>query len=410
VQSVVRFLLVGHGGFYNRGCEAIVRCTTELIRRAVPNSSIMLTSLDPEVDRAKVKEEGIPIDQVIPWQPKGTSRFSPTWAWQRLHRKVFYGDVTIQDYRHLRHYRRADVVLSVGGDNFTDDYGSPRKYFETLSVARRCGAKTVIWGASIGPFKPPEAEKTWAEYLKSIDLITVREDRTVKYLADLGVSSNVQRVCDPAFLLPAVPPRIPVPLDASHGMRVGIGMSDLMHKYGTSERYLDAFARLIEHIATAYGGEIVLVPHVIQGKDAQNDFAVCQEMAGRVDRTCPCIVLPMTLNACELKYCISKCDYFVGARTHSTIASLSSLVPTISIGYSTKAWGINQDLLGCDDYVVDVQSISAKVLVERFERLRQEREHIVQSLRVSVPRARKNAERAGEYLLSLVNGASGCRR
>jgi polysaccharide pyruvyl transferase WcaK-like protein len=193
-------------------------------------------------------------------------------------------------------------------------------------------------------------------------------------------------------------------------MRVGIGMSDLMHRYGKKEQYLDASTRLIEHIAGTYGGEIVLVPHVIREKNAQNDFAVCQEIAGHVGGKCPCSVLPMTLNACELKYCIATCDYFVGARTHSTIASLSSLVPTISIGYSTKAWGINQDLLGCDDYVVDVQSISAKVLIERFERMRQQREQIVQSLRTSVPRARKSAERAGECLLSLVSGEDACRR
>lgn len=410
MQSAKRFLLVGHGGFYNRGCEAIVRCTVDIIRNVIHDSSIVLSSYDPEADLVKIKEGGIRIDHVVPAHINGACKPSMTWVWQTLHRKMLYADLLKQDYLHRQHYKEADVVISIGGDNFSVDYGSPEPFFRTLDAARKYGAKTVIWGASIGPFSPVEAERAWAEYLRGVDLITVREDRTVEYLASLGVSTNVQRVSDPAFLLPAVKPKIPTPFEDCDSMKVGIGMSALMHRYGIMQQYLDASTGLIEHLAANYTSEIVLVPHVIQDKTTRNDFAACQEIARRVSDKCPCYVLPKTLNACEMKYCISDCDYFIGARTHSTIASLSSFVPTISVGYSIKAWGINRDLLGCDDYVVDIQSISTEVLVDRFERLREQREEIVRRLQVSVPRAKQNADRAGEHLLSLVTGDNGCRR
>ena len=43
-DAMKRFLLVGYGGFYNRGCEAIVRGTLRIVRDAFPDNKIMLRS------------------------------------------------------------------------------------------------------------------------------------------------------------------------------------------------------------------------------------------------------------------------------------------------------------------------------------------------------------------------------
>ncbi|MBO5622010.1 MAG: polysaccharide pyruvyl transferase family protein, partial [Butyrivibrio sp.] len=52
-------------------------------------------------------------------------------------------------------------------------------------------------------------------------------------------------------------------------------------------------------------------------------------------------------------------SFFVGARTHSTIAAYSSNVPTLVIGYSVKSRGIATDLFGdYTHYVLPVQEIS----------------------------------------------------
>ena len=60
----------------------------------------------------------------------------------------------------------------------------------------------------------------------------------------------------------------------------------------------------------------------------------------------------------ELKGFISRCRFFVGARTHATIAAYSSAVPTLVLGYSTKSRGIAKDLFGSEEnYVVPVQKI-----------------------------------------------------
>ena len=57
-------------------------------------------------------------------------------------------------------------------------------------------------------------------------------------------------------------------------------------------------------------------------------------------------IMPSEFNASQIKQVISQFHFFIGARTHATIAAFSSGVPTISIAYSVKAKGINKDLLG----------------------------------------------------------------
>jgi polysaccharide pyruvyl transferase WcaK-like protein len=397
------FLLVGHGGFYNRGCEAIVRCTVDIIKGAVGDSTIVLASYDSDRDRVQIEQERIAIDKVIPGRPDGASRYGPTWVLQTLHRRLFCADLSVQDYLSRSFYKEADVVISVGGDNFSDDYGSPKQFFDTLKAARKYGAKTVIWGASIGPFDVPEEERVWADELRRVDLITVREDKSYEYLRHLGVTQNVCRVSDPAFLLAATPPTVTLPFfDAKGVVRVGVGMSDLAGHWkrgrGT-EAYSQMFVDFCAHLCDTYEARILFVPHVIQSVEGRNDLAVCRDVACRVNRPDQCTVLPETLNACEMKYAISQCDYFIGARTHSTIASLSSRVPTISIGYSVKAWGINRDLLGHGDYVVDIASMETRTLIERFESLRRNGEEIRAVLQQNLPHVIDRARQAGRHLL-----------
>ena len=63
-------------------------------------------------------------------------------------------------------------------------------------------------------------------------------------------------------------------------------------------------------------------------------------------------------NCMQLKGFISRCRFFIGARTHATIAAYSTGVPTLVLGYSVKSRGIATDLFGTDEnYVVPVQSI-----------------------------------------------------
>ena len=72
------------------------------------------------------------------------------------------------------------------------------------------------------------------------------------------------------------------------------------------------------------------------------------------------VVLVDDANAETLKGVISRCRFFIGARTHATIAAYSTCVPTLVVGYSVKAKGIAKDLFGTyENYVMPVQSLES---------------------------------------------------
>ena len=85
------------------------------------------------------------------------------------------------------------------------------------------------------------------------------------------------------------------------------------------------------------------------------------------------VVMIDDCSAEELKGYISKCCFFIGARTHSTIAAYSSKVPTLVIGYSVKSRGIATDLFGTyENYVLPVQELKEEdSLIKAYEFLKE---------------------------------------
>ena len=108
-------------------------------------------------------------------------------------------------------------------------------------------------------------------------------------------------------------------------------------------------------------------------------------------------------NAPELKYIISKCRLFVGARTHATIAAYSSAVPTLVVGYSVKARGIARDLFGTEEnYVLPVQDLDKpKQLTEAFKWLEENEDSIRTHLEEFLPEYLKSAQKAVDAIKEL---------
>ena len=108
------------------------------------------------------------------------------------------------------------------------------------------------------------------------------------------------------------------------------------------------------------------------------------------------------LNAAQIKQVISECRFFLGARTHATIAALSSVVPTVSIAYSAKAKGINQDLYGHQDAVLESAEVNQTSLLDSLKWLRtneQElREQLIQRLVAVKEQTVRAMQRVGEIV------------
>lgn len=366
--------LTGQNNFGNRGCEALVRSTVDVIRSQFPDATFLVPSSDIPRDSAQWPDA---VSEGVRFVAAGTipGRFI---QWSRLCTRLpllsRLGWPSLDAAHDLPPgLDEADVVLSIGGDNYSLDYDlASLAYFVAVAEAGlRRKVPVILWGASVGPFSAmPAVEHFMARHLRRLSWVTVRETHSLAYLAGIGVSQNVSLVADSAFALR------PTPVDVSAfwpqpgregvlGLNVSPLVADVRARAGMRSDFVQEVARFIRTTVTERGLSVLLIPHVapLDGSARNND----EVMLATIARACADLgpqvrTVPGGMNAVQLKQIIGQCRYFIGARTHATIAALSMGVPTLSIAYSIKALGINRDLFNHEQYVLDTRKLDSASL------------------------------------------------
>jgi len=94
---------------------------------------------------------------------------------------------------------------------------------------------------------------------------------------------------------------------------------------------------------------------------------------------------------------------FAGSRTHSTIAALSSGVPTLSFAYSIKAQGINRDIFDHTEYCLHPEGMKAEVVSNHILSMLDEITTIRRFLQERIPEVQRDALNAGIILKLLID-------
>jgi len=208
----------------------------------------------------------------------------------------------------------------------------------------------------------------------------------------------------PAFLMNAVKPEgidEILPIDEES---IGINLSPLMARYvtgGDLQAWTEKSALIIGDVAEKTGMPVYLIPHVTTPNS--NDYTFMQKALSLIqNRNCNIIEIPPRYNAQETKWIISRMAVFAGARTHSTIAALSSGVPTLSFAYSIKARGINRDLFGHTNYCLGPKDLNKKAISSSIASMLEDNENIKKELKDILPNAQRSALSAGNKLEELI--------
>lgn len=338
--------LYAHGGSGNHGCEAIVRSTLGVLQRK-DRSNCTLISKVPEEDT----KYGIDQLCTIIQEQEPYSRLTLDFAKAYLHLKITHDYVPLDKLYYKKafnHIHAGDIALSIGGDNYC--YADVKRYTMMHDMLLKRGAKTVLWGCSVEPTLLEEP--SIAEDIARYSLITARE--SISFEALRRVNPHTVLVADPAFTLECRVPALPEGF--SDGNMVGINLSQMvMENESSSGIVTENYQKLIEYILAETNMGVALIPHVVW--DFSDDRIPLHELYQKYQQTGRVIMIE-DCNCMELKGIISRCRFFVGARTHATIAAYSTGVPTLVVGYSVKARGIARDLFGTEDgYVLPVQQL-----------------------------------------------------
>lgn len=386
----MKIMMYGHDGSLNRGCEAIVRSSSEMIKDRVKGSKIILASGKPETDKMLNKLDEVFNGSAIEFNPNLLQKVriasevkllkSEHYALGKIYKNV------------IEKIKDIDVLLSIGGDNYC--YGEQPGFYEINRRVKASGKKLALWGCSIGEEDMSERK---LEDLKNFDLILARETLTYDMLKSKGLT-NMKLVADPAFTM--AKEELPLPKGWKENDTIGLNFSPLV--LNRNKESAEAVRELIKHILKVTKSTIALTPHVmIEGND---DFKTLNTFYEEFKDTGRVIILPNNLNAIQYKGYIARMRAFIGARTHATIAAYSNSVPTMVLGYSVKSRGIAKDLFGYERLVLGINEISdSNKLKNAFDEMIRDENDIRKHLNKTIPTIKDMSYKAVEYLNTLMN-------
>lgn len=386
-MNIMMFL---HNGTLNRGCEAIVRSGAEIIKGQIKSAKVNVASFRPETDKI------IPsIDEIYNGNPINVKKYSMPWFIGALNIKIFKNESYMlrkMNDNIIQSAKKNDICLSVGGDAYC--YGEQDGWYEINKMIKKQGKKLVLWGCSIG--EEDMSDKKLND-LKNFDLILARESITYNMLKNKGLT-NVKLCADGAFTMEKE--ELPLPQGWSEGNTIGLNFSPLVLKKNKESGKV--INDLVKYLLEETDMTICLTPHVTE--EGNNDFELLNKYYEEYKNTGRVIILPDNLNAIQYKGYIARMRFFIGARTHATIAAYSNYVPTLVLGYSVKSRGIAKDIFGEEKLVLGINDISDfKKLKSSVLEMITEEEELRNRLNESIPNIKKMSYKAGEYLAELAS-------
>ncbi len=330
-----KIYLCGHTGSNNRGCEAIIRSTINILRASGVDDCRML-SYAPEQDINKHLDELVPIS-----------------AYEYSHKFIrgFYKYILRDPVKaHTEAYERIikkigkpDCLVCVGGDTycFKQHYSN----YAINHTGEKYGISTVLWGCSID--ERVFTNETLKRDIRKYKHIVARESLTYEILKQcVSPNQTIWLACDPAFHLDSRETELPTVF--ATGDTVGINLSPYFIKDDDNKGKMicQNVRSLIKYVLEKTSYNICFIPHVYAFEKGNEDIDVLNRFYQQYRNEPRIGFLKKDLSCTEIKYVISRCRFFIGARTHSVIAAYSTGVPTLALSYSIKSLGIAKDIFG----------------------------------------------------------------
>jgi polysaccharide pyruvyl transferase CsaB len=287
-MSAMRALVSGYYGFLNLGDEAILAGLLVGFRQMAPETQITVLSAAPA---STARMHGA----------SAVHRAKPLAIWREM--------------------RMRRLFIS-GGGGLLQDSTSARSalyYLSLLRMARMAGAKTAVLAQSIGPIRRRAVRVLARRVLSNCDLITVRDEHSVRELEAIGVRGREFHVAaDLSFLLPFRP-------QAAEGRpRIGVAV----RPWGNQRLWVPTLSRALESAARQLQAQLVLLP-----MHRNLDFELCAAMREMISPRPDVLTAESPHEMLEL---VSACELVVAMRLHALIFAAITGVASVAISYDPK--------------------------------------------------------------------------
>lgn len=326
--------------------------------------------------------------------------------------KIFFSE---KIYSTIKQFKSADAIFVKGG-GFIHAYGEKTApylmwyFLFYVRLAQKLKKKVVFLPNSYGPFKGLTVKYQVKNVFNKLDLTYAREETSAMSLGQL-----LQK-------------KIPVEMDLGFFLEEGDREKSkkLLQKYNLSpndkivgitirpwrfpghhnpvelyEKYLSSVKSVISHI-TAKGFKVALCNQSLGPNSHEDDRNAIKEILKEVENE-NVIWINENLACTDLKALYSNFYFFIGTRFHSIIFSLTSLIPSIAIGYGgNKAKGIMGDF-NLNEYVIPIEDVESDILISKFDQAINEYDSIKNKLKSSLGLIDESRNRLMADIKSLFN-------
>lgn len=358
-----KILVSGYYGFHNIGDEAVLRCVTEQIRHALPDAELTILSNDPEDTREKYQVNSVPrmcIRQVI---------------------RALWG---------------TDMLVSGGGSLLQDvtSRNSILYYLMIIFLALLFRKRVFIYSQGIGPIHGKLNRHLTAFLLKRVDGIAVRDEKSAKLLAEIGVPpEQVSVTADPVLGLHPADPALGQEILRQLGIekqpdRPLVGWAI---KAG-DEAFLSEVTRSVRYLKDIYHADSIFIPFHYE-QDARVIETLSEQLGGDAYYVKDKHLID------EMLSLIGNLDLLVGVRLHSLIYAAVAQVPMVGISYDPKIDAFLEST-GCT-CVSTIQDFSLEKLAPAADAVLNHGQKAVAQTNVQVGQLRQRLEQNEHILLEL---------
>ncbi|MBE6084349.1 MAG: polysaccharide pyruvyl transferase CsaB [Selenomonas ruminantium] len=295
-----RIVVSGYYGSKNAGDEAMLSAMLEVLSDLDPKLHITVISADPEDTR---KRHGV---DAISW----------------------LGFPAI-----IKELRQADLLIS-GGGSLLQNVTSRRSlyyYMFIIMLAHFLGTKVMLYAQGIGPIIGRVAEMAMRFLGNHVDLITVRDEGSLKELARLGIHKTIiECTADPVLAIHPVGKEAGRAIFKAYhadGAKPVLGIS--VREWQGWRHYKEVLAEVSDMVVRELGARVVFIP--MQFPD---DVKAAQAIASLTKEECT--VLKDEYTTSEFLSLVGNMDLMLGIRLHALIFAGVMGVPMLGISYDPK--------------------------------------------------------------------------
>ncbi len=320
-------------------------------------------------------------------------------------------------------YIEADLVLMSH-----DSFYAPLYHGTQALLFKIMGKPAIIYAATVKRKSKDKTKMkarlvdTWVSYTsKKLSCITLRENLSKAYLAEIGVTDRdvpLSVYPDLAFIVPPIKKEKAWELLRKEGVPddqplVGMAFSQRKLDFAfpgreMSNRHEQALTPIIEttnYLTDELDTTVVFIPHSIGPSPVLDDRITADMIRDKAKNPEKIIIIRNEYSSQQLKGMAACLDMTIGTRLHFTIDAVCSAVPSLIITHDgdSRCHGIIGSMLGMQDYVYNIDNIDTETLINKTADLWENRKEVSQHLANLIAKIKKDTYRHGEAAMALID-------